>query len=124
MRKNMTPESQIIALAKVEGWKYHEPTSETGDIEMWSHPDDPVTVYTEQLPPYLKSLNSIARVEAKLTEEQQIEYVIALLSFIDEQTCDLNPERAYWLLSTMTPTQRAEAILRALNLWEETNEIN
>lgn len=138
----MTPESQRIALAKACGWKLHEATRDNpiekggmrlpqyfenrDSVDAWTHADYP-GVYSEP-PKYLSDLNAVH--EAKLTLlktwHQRWRFVDYLDTIIPESTlwsCEEDlADRYYSAFPAIcaTAAQQSEALLRALDLWEET----
>ena len=107
----MTPEAQQIAIAEACGW---EPTPE-GHF----HPDNP----TGQTPPdYLNNLNAVHDfVSQKFTTTLMLaEYEYRLRACL----ADGRPtfEVAGYELANATAAQRAEALLKALNLWKEASK--
>ena len=96
----MTPEQQRIAIAEVCGWKtgYRDP-------EAW-HP----------LPDYLNDLNAMREAEKVLTPTEFEAYRWILWGLCKQpQVTEWN--RAYL---SATAVQRAEAFLRTIGRWEET----
>lgn len=120
----MKAEAQRIAIAQACGWRYHN----DGDY-VWlilpngskrlGHGDRAHKEYwecdIESLPDYLNDLNAMHAAEGVLSEDQwrSWEHVAATLSFPRGST-----PLAIWI-ARMTAAQRAEAFLRTLNLWTE-----
>jgi hypothetical protein len=107
----MNKETQRIAIAEACGW---EPTPE-GHF----HPDNP----TGQTPPdYLHDLNAMHEAMAHLEPEQVNQFAAELSGIVLE-----NRKKYWWDLTSnevghvanATAAQRAEALLRTLNLWKE-----
>jgi len=125
----MTPEQQNIKLAGVfgirktrSGWLNYEPC--VGDLSWTS------------LPNFSEDLHAIQKLEAKLTHRQQELYadILTMIVFghdFDENQYNLDPDRYIGYIElpaedvfkviTATATQRAEGLLRAMGLWEETS---
>jgi hypothetical protein len=81
-----------------------------------------------QLPDYLSDLNAMHEAEKVLTFEQQIKYATNLYNIIAELPENqsevggldvLEPLEVCSILLHATATQRAEAFLRTLNLWDD-----
>lgn len=117
----MSPEEQRIAIAEACGWIFvpsHDRPTEFSEVavpECYMNDENGETAWgIKDLPDYLNDLNVMHEAEKNLkTLEQQQEYDYLL----DLQRSDLNEICGYsW---HATATQRAEAFLRALNLWKE-----
>ena len=105
----MTPEQQRIAIAEACGWKtgYRDP-------EAW-HP----------LPNFLNDLNAMSVALDTLNDDQQWQFI----QHLNEIT--RNKDHSYaddwfiqdtdwtWRMVNATATQRAEAFLRTIGKWEE-----
>lgn len=92
----MSPEAQRIALAQICQYRG---TSE--------HPVNPefASYYLEHLPDYLGSYEHIRDAEAILDEEQVEQYESTLMQLAGS-------------LSAAAPAQRAEALLKTLEVWK------
>lgn len=115
----MTPEQQRTAIAKWMGWQKHS-TPEVS--ELWYRKGVPF-VLKRDLPDYLRDLNAMHEAEAKLLEGYDISDPYNSLP-------DQWEAYVYWL-AHLTPLgfqdhatapQRAEALLRALDLWTDDKE--
>lgn len=98
----MTPQDQNIAMAKLDGWVYRPIAGN------WKRNGQIIEADTG-LPNYLLDLNTVARVEKLLTDEQSEDYQRELCILLD------GPMPCMFA----SPSQRTEAILRTLNLWKE-----
>jgi hypothetical protein len=74
----------------------------------------------ELVPDYLNDLNAMHEAEKNLDVAQSEEY-IAFLYYGDQHEHAWDQTAAFEV-ATSTAAQRAEALLRALNLWEESSE--
>lgn len=92
----MSPEAQRIALAQICQYRG---TSE--------HPVNPefAAYYLEHLPDYLNNHEHMRDAEAVLDEEQVEQYESILMQLAGS-------------LSSVSPAQRAEALLKTLELWK------
>lgn len=114
----MNLDKQRIALAKAHGWRWNEEDRD------WYHPVKCEQVSEFHLPDYLNDLNAVHEVETWLFDQYGDEgrrifgaYLVAICSNCLGQifhTSDLH----YWRSQHATATQRVEAILRTLGLWE------
>jgi hypothetical protein len=93
----MSPEAQRIALAQICHYR--------GTPEQPVNPEF-AAYYFEILPDYLNNYDHIRDAEAVLDEEQVAQYESTLIKVAGS-------------LSEATPGQRAEALLRTLELWKE-----
>ncbi len=118
----MTPEAQRIAIAEWCGLPVD--VCMCGDsleatAHRTEHPYTPMCSFDE-IPDYLNDLNGMHEAEGKLNDEQREDYVACLTSGTSsEEVCDLDPLLAEWNLLNATAAQRAEALLRTLNLWKD-----
>ena len=100
----MNKEQQRIAISRVDGW----------------HPE---VEQLDLLPDYLKDLNAMHEVEKVLKLDQIPRYLDKLAEVT--QGClfpspgDLNGMCRLSCITHATASQRAEAFLRTLNLWED-----
>lgn len=101
----MNPGAQRIAIAKALGLK---------DVRMswhWQHGDRLVHGNDTLVPNYLTDLNAMYEAEKVLTHEQHHHIWVPALECI----CTRDRSCMY----STSASQRAEAFLRTLNLWEE-----
>jgi hypothetical protein len=113
----MTPEAQRIAIAEACGWMHVR--SLGCQYRRWHDIDGKRYGETiECLPDYLNDLNAMASAEKMLPCERLGDYLnrlVELTGYCDTKTFT----QANFDLATATASQRAEAFLRALNLWVE-----
>jgi hypothetical protein len=112
----MSPKQQRIAVAKVFGW---EPIAEDGppyeDESWWRHPVQKTVCAESCLPDYTTDLNAIHQVEQILSEDDYGVFTLHLIKVVERTT----PIEYPHFIVRATAAQRAEALLRALNLWED-----
>lgn len=102
-------------------------TEEEANKHVYPH-DEPVTKHRAPLPDYPNDLNACHEMEKVLTQEQQESFVHNLVGLIcnpvEVEYGPLNLTQAdiLWMVAHATGPQRAEALLRTLNLWTETPE--
>ena len=101
----MTPEQQRIAIAEACGWKWH--SRYKGSIKVWDNGLDYV-FWDSDLPDYLNDLNAMHEAEKVLNNEQWVAY-----------GRELNRLGVFPMVHA-TASQRAEAFLRTLGIWEVT----
>lgn len=82
--------------------------------------------YIGELPDFYNSLDRMHEVEHSLYEELDLKYVTALAKIVQPDYEDKDRmfyKSSYWtfLLVCATSQQRAEAYLRTINLWTNTN---
>lgn len=114
----MSPEAQRIAIAELRGWV--RIIEKRGHLWQGERADGSVGL----IPDYLNDLNAIREAEKVLTEEQLPEYGHQLAKL----TVNMLPN-AWWdqtadevaKIAHASAAKRAEALLRTLGLWEETN---
>jgi hypothetical protein len=94
----MTPEAQQIAIAEACGWK---PNPFQMDMRGQVFPQSP--------PDYLNDLNAMHEAQ-KILSGQQVD------AFVTTLCLKVQPKPSLW---DATAAQRAEAFLKALNLWKE-----
>ena len=99
----MKDEQQIIAIAEACGFYVESYRNEEGEVK----------IYAPCFPDYLEDLNAMHEAEEALTTEQLYTMLKYLSRARRSTVCGVAVMRA-------TARQRAEAFLRALNLWEET----
>jgi hypothetical protein len=107
----VSPEAQRIAIAEACGFTQEKPWLD--GRECWGHKDHPPHVGFEEIPDYLNDLNAMAGAENTLTDNQWFEYDLQLMLVAK---CDWHVPRNR---IRATAAQRAEAYLRAINLWQE-----
>lgn len=100
----MRPEEQRISIAKACGWTKFTPdtiqyTARRAD-GLWG-----------MIPDYLNDLNAMHEAETILTDDQWVTYIAKL-----HDDVVIYPTRR---AVTATAAQRAEALLKTLNLWTE-----
>jgi hypothetical protein len=101
---NMNKEKQRIAIAEACGWNYID--SKT------IYPRGIKDGVTLELPNYLNDLNAMHEAEEVLTPNQRIEYMEWL------GMCSDDYGHKVWTYVHSTAAQRAEALLKALDLWK------
>jgi len=109
----MTERAQRIAIAKLMGWsKMTNPAYESAVL--W-HIKGVGFRLERDMPDYTHDLNAMAEVEAKLGANRLALYADELDKLcVPQHICALT----HWQAVAMaTAAQRAEALLRALNLW-------
>ena len=120
--KKMTPEQQQAVIAKACGWKGISPEYLTGYAPWRPTPyservmGDLESIPLDPLPDYLNDLNAMNDAEKVLTDNQRFDYGSALYRVV---RTDIKDSKAAWWVLSATATQRAEAFLRTLNLWQE-----
>jgi hypothetical protein len=118
----MTQDQQRIAIAKVCGWKNADHPDAMRLKEGWTMPEkwciDPKGVlrFNHDRPNYLGDLNACHEMEKLLTEEQRITYS----DYTYDVACRYQEQTGKWRWISLTAAQRAEAFLRTLGLWQET----
>jgi hypothetical protein len=109
----MTPEQQRIAIAEACGWKL-KPLAHASHQQVWMF-----NGIARRLPDYLNDLNAMHEAEKMLNFEQSVMFRHFLECNSDGP--DAKFPTACAAMCHATPTQRAEAFLRTLGLWKETN---
>lgn len=107
----MSPNVQRIAIAEACGWKRLGEWIE-GIGCMWLGVDD---LYHADCPDYLTDLNAMHEAEKVLTWDQRQEYI----GWICTEGEFATVEEYHWFVCKATAAQRAEALLRTLNLWDD-----
>jgi hypothetical protein len=111
----MKPEEQRIAIAKACGWKLVE---DNPDYEpYWEDPKGNmigISFGEYRLPNYLNDLNAMHEAENVLNDLNLYRKFLYLVVLEDPSNISNEPAWA-------TATQRAEAFLRTLDLWNETS---
>lgn len=115
----MSPEQQRIKLAEWGGWEWGSIPADGGCFGWVSpeggFPQDGI----ESLPNYLNDLNAVHELEKRLTEKQELFYLVRLTEAMKEQaTVGWKIERTYHA----TAAQRCVAMLRTLGLYEPQEE--
>jgi hypothetical protein len=112
----MSPEAQRIAIAEAcPGLTFGIITGNERDV--WKWPNGKVTSDP------LSDLNAMHEAEKVLSKEQYQEYLRQLIitgGFAEQD--ELSDEEItgyFWFAATAPAAQRAEAFLRALNLWKD-----
>lgn len=118
----MTPDEQRIAIAEFCGWKWRDNVRPIyPPCGGWFSPEGHGPFGPDAFPDYLNDLNSIHEAEKKLTDEQWSLYRLDLTTVCereDKERLGYTPtHQSFW---HATATQRAEALLRTLGLWKET----
>jgi len=120
----MKEEAQRIKIAEACGWKY-DPTASPDmkyvGIMCWIRPGNSEW-QTEQVPDYLNSLDAMHAAEKALDTQQRESYFWNLLdatSYKGPVIDGLDGNNGGFELISMPAAQRAEALLRTLNLWED-----
>lgn len=120
----MTEEKQRIAIAEACGWRfspYASPEMKEVAILSWIRPHG-ADWQPECLPDYLNDLNAMHKAEKTLTSTQLGEYWFELSSVVTgfpRNELDSSNEFANADIACAAAAQRAEALLKTLNLWEE-----
>jgi hypothetical protein len=104
----MNKEQQRIAIAKACGW-----TESTMSRRTCFDPSG-LSTYWDNAPDYLNDLNAMHEAEGYLNTEDG-----TLGGFHNELMHVMDCKNASWRRVHATAAQRAEAFLRATNLWEE-----
>jgi len=122
----MTPQAQRIAIAKACKWSHIENcnTMAVGGIWRGYPPTGQLVGQKQLLPDYLNDLNAMHEAMNGLTDKQQIRFneeleIVCGAELIDFEN-DYNRYDLFKLVHA-TAAQRAEAFLRALNLWDDSN---
>lgn len=121
----MKPESQIKALAELDGWTL----SEYGFWHQFLRPEDKefadegqlhgATAFY-QLPKWTTSYDAIIPLIQKQTKDIQSEFLTILFRWYGNNADpDLDYMTLWPMTFALTPAQLAEALLRATNLWRE-----
>lgn len=121
----MTPEAQRIAIAEACGWKnlevgegitgYHDTVVATNMFGQ----QVPLRYY---IPDYLNDLNAMHEAEKILDVNQQITFALLLTEPVRDSVYDVMPYDLHFPVCFpaihAAAAQRAEAFLKALNLWQ------
>lgn len=120
--RKMTPKQQQAAIAKACGWKGISPEYLTGYAPWRPTPyservmGDLESIPIDPLPDYLNDLNAMNEAESILNTMEHGEFREQLARLAGFNGLNIDGARAY---VSATATQRAEAFLRTLNLWQE-----
>lgn len=121
----MNEEKQQIAIAKAHGLFRLKPLRRTTrkgkedpegvvlwfcESSPWDRPE------YSKIPEYLKDLDAMHRVQLKLPACDRDKFIIWLGRIVEREH---RMATTAWLCINATASQRAEAFLRTLNLWEE-----
>ncbi len=109
----MTEHEQHVAIAKWMGYV----VSHGGDFE-GTHVAQGSTVM--KMPEYTGDLNAMHEAEAQLTFDERVRFVDCLRAAVKDSTVSEHFSVEVVRLTFSTAAQRAEALLRTLNLWKET----
>jgi len=104
----MKPEEQRIALAKLRGFTNINSTCWRGHLDG----------YERKIADYPNDLNAIHEIEMSLTEDQLSDYGGRLRGKDNETVSLWSPEHCEIAkVAIASASQRAEALLKTLNLW-------
>lgn len=109
----MTPQAQLIELAKLDGW--HQGKCDCGCSRDWLFEDEKTAVYESSLPAYLTSYDAIIPLVQKMDEDIQLK-VARTFVHTPNTFVTLRDVRVAMLSS---PAFIAEALLRATSKWTE-----
>ncbi len=117
----MKPERQRIAIAEACGWD--EKSANRGFKTALRYIDDvPCNQITEKIPDYPNDLNAMHEAEKTLKEQGEWQSYLTSLWNISNPGRELSPchpaNFLSWAMVDATATQRAEAFLKTLGLWE------
>jgi hypothetical protein len=111
----MTREQKAIKLAEFEGWRKEYIHGNGMDCDVWIHPNGKDCFAEEWFPNYFEDLNSIRKLEEKLTGDQWFLYRDELRLIV------LGPIRMVSEFAKAdihaSAEQKSEALGKALNLW-------
>lgn len=113
----MTPEKQQITIAEACGYKLKS-IPQNPNQRTWQY-----NGITRVLPDYLNDLNAIHEAEKVFigNASSAMTYAMHILRVrgqdINNENDDLNCDHA-WIAANATATERAEAFLKTLDLWE------
>ena len=116
----MKPEAQQIAIAEACGFTETEPWLD--GRRCFERSDSNAGWELDSIPDYLNDLNAMHEAEMSLNPDQQkrfIEYLIE--GEAHDEYCTEMLWDSSWVAAHATAAQRAEAFLRAIGKWEETN---
>ena len=110
----MTPEAQRIAIAEACGWKRHPLQM---NKNFWIHfPSEKQARDDSTLPDYPNDLNAMHEAEKIMCGNDWKNYIMAL-HLVTNSNPNGNVGEVF-KIATATASQRAEAFLKALNLWK------
>lgn len=110
----MTPTAQRIAIATACGWE-HKPNG------YWQPPTPDADLAFDNLFDYLTDLNAMHEAEKVLSPQQQKDYALQWLpSVLSISGREYRSKACEFIFAHATATQRAEAFLRTLDLWDPT----
>jgi hypothetical protein len=112
----MTQEQKRIKLAEADGWKVH-----SKDRFIVIPPNSPHSVQPlSTIPDYFNDLNAVRELQAKLTNDQQFEFVYHLndvLGLVPLSSPASYREVVLFDFANATAAERCEAIGLTLKLW-------
>lgn len=113
----MSPEAQRIAMAEAVGWKPSETWEKVRTAEHCVYRRGDELRTTKELPDYLNDLNAMHEAEKVLQDRcfYWPNYVDELIKLVSSPTCPSNYSQAICAIAA----QRAEAFLRTIGKWEE-----
>jgi hypothetical protein len=106
----MTPESQRIAIAEACGWSYEKNETYAPDGAFWWSKNP-------EFPDYLNDLNAMHDAWLKLSPSEKERFESHLYSIVIGEAEYNHNDDAGWITNA-TAAQRAEALLKTLNLWK------
>ena len=112
----MKQELQRIKIAEACGWRRNGTIGQSR-YPAWSHSDGR-RVTLVNLPRYLYDLNAMHDAEKVLTLEHEVDFYNTIAGIV-QRGCDRTPPNLSFLILHATASQRCEAFLRTLGLWEE-----
>lgn len=113
----MTPEQQRIAIAEACGYKRNTTINAKDGEPFWTKHNLPQYFFFSSLPDYLNDLNAMHEAEKSLSDEQFGDYY-SLLEWV--LGVDRKSIRTRQLkIIHASASERAEAFLRAKNLWKD-----
>lgn len=115
--KIKTEQEQRIAIGKLCGWTFIT----QGDRPYGLSPNDKTAMRESILPDYLNDLNAMHEAENILTDDEDgpLGNTISRYRFFLNQILDVKTGKDGWRVINASAAQKAEAFLRALNLWKE-----
>lgn len=123
----MTDNQMIEAIAEAEGRQKEYCEVPTWDYELGRYTNKTIAIWRgkgqvvvfENLPDYLNDLNAMHRVVNDLPPEQLSEWGTHLTNVVFKGSAGTDWNLSFARVANATARQRAEAFLRTLNLWEE-----
>ena len=110
----MSPDAQRIAIAEACGWKSIG-REKNLPLYGWISPGP-----LEEIPDYLNDLNAMHEAEKILTGDDYYKYSC----HIYEAACKTQKKTGQWRFIGATAAQRAEAFLRTIGMWEDSQQGN